>query len=290
MRQDFLGISEQHNRETAALTDAFASHRGQVMTLIDASATDLLGHREGRCAAIALLGAGNCLDVDLNELAKRFDRIHLVDVDQTAVQAAVNSSRVAEQLRVHAPVDVAAPLMSLTSRDFRPDEDNRERCAELLQKLSGDCFTSELPAVDIVASLCVFSQIIHTAGRLLNTDHPAFPNLLKALRIGHLRRILKLLKPGGIAILVCDVVSSETAPQLNSTAPNDLAELIRQLVGDGNFFSGTNPAMMLADLNLLTRLPHGPETVHTIDPWLWNLGNRTYAVYALRIQKTRPES
>ena len=46
--------------------------------------------------------------------------------------------------------------------------------------------------------------------------------------------------------------------------------------------------MVLNDLNVLSRLPSGPETVHTIDPWLWDVGQRRYAVYALRIQKRIP--
>ena len=45
---------------------------------------------------------------------------------------------------------------------------------------------------------------------------------------------------------------------------------------------------MISDLNLLSRLPKGPESVHTFDPWPWHLGDRTYAVYALRIQKKLP--
>ena len=64
--------------------------------------------------------------------------------------------------------------------------------------------------------------------------------------------------------------------------------MLKKLLDSQNFFSGTNPATVLTDLNVLARLPDGPEAVHTIDPWPWHLGNRTYAVYGLRFQKKLP--
>ena len=99
-----------------------------------------------------------------------------------------------------------------------------------------------------------------------------------------------MLRPGGVAILISDVVSSVTAPELVDTDDSELPELVRKLVGTQNFFSGTNPATVLAELNLLTKTAGGPESVHTVDPWKWQPGERTFAVYGMRIQKTRPDS
>jgi hypothetical protein len=140
----------------------------------------------------------------------------------------------------------------------------------------------------VVASLCVLSQLVGSLAEIINSDHPAFINAVKAMRIGHLRRMLNLLKPGGIAVLVTDVVSSDTAPEILSTSAEELSDLLKQLVSDRNFFTGTNPAQLLSDLNVLERLPQGPETVQVFDPWIWNLGPRSYAVNAVRFQARRP--
>jgi hypothetical protein len=75
--------------------------------------------------------------------------------------------------------------------------------------------------------------------------------------------MLNMLRPCGVAIFITDIVSSDSAPQLTSVEP--------------------------ADLNVLSRLPDGPDTVHTLDPWLWHVGNRVYAVYGMRIQRKLPE-
>lgn len=268
------------------------------MLLIRATVSDLLGRPDARCESLVLLGAGNCLDIDPHELNARFKNICLVDADAVAVTEA--SSRFlcpadaakSSACSVHAPTDIAHPLLTLTADDFRPEEDRREHCISILQQLASPVIAEDLPTADVVVSLCVFSQLVLSLRDIIDERHPTFTNALKALRIGHLRRMLHLLRPGGVGILISDIVSSDSAPELTSTTPDELPSLVNRLVNSGNFFSGTNPALVLNDLNVLTKLPGGPETVHTIDPWLWNLGPRTYAVYGMRYQKAgaNPES
>lgn len=288
MRQDFLSDNQNRNRETAGLADSYQNHREQVMKLILASVRDLTGEDDGQCSSVILLGPGNCLDVDLGELAKRFARIHLIDLDAEAVTAAVATAGVGDQCEIHAPADVAEPLLSLTTRDFREDSENKEHRLKVLQALTSEDGVPEVPPADVVVSLCIFSQIVHTFGAMVAADQPMFDHGLKALRMGHLRRLLSMVRPGGVAVFVSDVVSSETAEELKTATNESTPELVRKTVNEGNFFSGTNPALLLADLNLLTRLPGGPESVHSIDPWPWHMGDRTYAVYAFRIQKAIP--
>lgn len=288
MRQDFLTDQQNRNSETAGLADSFRSHRDQVMKLIMASADDLTQSDSEQCSSITLLGAGNCLDVNLQTLTKRFKKIHLVDLDADAVTKAVERAGVAEHCEIHAPEDIAEPLLSLTSRDFRSTEEHTEQYTKVLQALTSENGVPDVPAADVVVSLCVFSQIIDCFGRLVTADQPGFSLGLKALRMGHLRRTLNMLRPGGVAVFVSDVVSSVTSEELKTATTETMSALLKKLVNDGNFFSGTNPATVLADLNMLTRLPGGPESVHTIDPWPWQMGDRTYAVYAFRIQKALP--
>lgn len=289
MRSDLTDIHRIRNRETADLSESYSGHRTRVMQLISATVTDLSGSPSGTCASIALLGAGNCLDIDLQETAKLFDTLHLVDLDESALQTAVKASPIpAERFQLHAPVDIAEPLLSLTRHDFEPTEGGPGQPVELLQQLASENGVSEVPEADVVVSLCVYSQILDALQQVMAEDHPYFPHALKSVRIGHLRRMLNMLRPGGVAIFVTDIVSSDTAPELRSADQRDLPELVKQLISDRNFFSGTNPAMVLNDLNMLSRLPGGADTVHTLDPWLWQMGERIYAVYAMRIQKKMP--
>jgi hypothetical protein len=288
VRQDFLGNQQERNRETLELSDSYQGHREQVMKLIRATVKDLNGAEDGQCSSVILLGAGNCLDVDLPTLAKQFAKIHLVDVDAMAVTTAAQQSGVSGQCEIHAPADIAEPLMSLTTRDFSLDPSNNEHSVNVLQALTSEHGVADVPPADVVISLCVFSQIVETFGRLVGEDHPVFGHGLKAIRLGHLRRLLSMLRPGGVAVFISDVVSSDTSDELKTATLQSTPELVKKLVNAGNFFSGANPALMLADLNMLTRLPGGPESVHTIDPWPWRMGDRVYAVYAFRIQKAQP--
>ncbi len=290
MRSDLMQTHIERNRETECLSEAYKGHRDRIMQLVASTAADLTGDDGQKSSSIVLLGGGNCLDVDLPAVLDLFESVHLVDLDETAVRSAVNEhSDQADRFQVHAPADIAEPLLSLTSRDFRPEEENREHCIRVLQALSSENGIAEVPEADVVVSLCVLSQMISSLSTLIGEDHPTFVNALKALRVGHLRRMLSLLRPGGVAIFVSDIVSSDTAEQLKTATTEQMPELVKTLVAEKNFFSGTNPSVVLSELNVLSRLATGPDTVHSIDPWRWDMGERAFAVYAFRIQKKMPQ-
>lgn len=288
MRPDLHQHYLKRNEESRDLRDSFQGHREKVMQLITGTATQLLQDETAKMPSLALLGAGNCLDVDLNKLQERFETVHLVDVDGDSIAMAASQSAHSSQCELHAPFDVAAPLMSLTRRDFEAGDS--ESMATALQALSAEDVANPILGADVVVSLCLLSQLVETLSGIIGENHAAFPNALKAVRIGHLRRMLNMLRPGGVAILISDVVSSVTAPELVDVEDSELPDLVRKLIDARNFFSGTNPAFVLTELNLLTKTAGGPESVHTIDPWKWQPGGRTFAVYGMRIQKTRPES
>lgn len=290
MRTDLIQLNVEHNRSTESLREAFAAHRDMVMKLISATVKDLTGTADGKLSSVVLLGSGNANDIDLKQLTEMFKTLHLVDLDPGAVRKSVDDASLqAEQYQLHSPVDVAEPLLSLTSRDFAVEEDKRDHVLKVLQALASPNGVEEVPEADVAVSLCVFSQILESLQRIIDSRHPSFGHALKSVRLGHLRRMLNMLRPGGVAIFITDIVSSDSARQLMSVEPADLPDLVKQLVEEQNFFSGTNPANVLADLNMLSRLPDGPDTVHTLDPWLWHVGNRVYAVYGMRIQRKLPE-
>ncbi|MEZ6060580.1 MAG: hypothetical protein R3C19_09480 [Planctomycetaceae bacterium] len=293
MQSHLVQIQCQRNAVTKNDGTSYATHRGNVMRLIEATASELAVPNDSACERIALLGAGNCLDVDLPRLAELFRGVHLIDIDAAAISdAARRESGDCASVIQHAPVDIAAPLMSLTAEDFRTTGGSTEEVAGLLQRLSSDEIRAGIPprSCDAAASLCVLTQLIGSLTEIIGEQHPLFAAAVKAIRVGHLRRMLNLLRPGGIAILVTDIVSSDTAPQLARTQDAQLGPLIRELVNDRNFFTGVNPAVVLSELNMLERLPHGADTAQVFDPWQWQMGPRVFAVYAIRFQAKRPGS
>jgi hypothetical protein len=140
-------------------------------------------------------------------------------------------------------------------------------------------------AADVVVSTCVLSQMLSAMTNLVTDKHPQFLPLIQAVRRGHLVRMLQLLKSGGRGILVSDLVSSETTPQLTSISEASLPQLLAQSLATGNFFSGLHPGVMLQDLGTAPGIASFIESPVMTAPWRWQMGPRTYAVYAITFRK-----
>jgi hypothetical protein len=246
----------------------------------------LAGRELAPRARFIALGAGNCNDLELARLVDAFAEVHLADIDPGALRAAVERQGVADApgLRLHAPLDltgmaeIVSSWKSPTPADVRAAVDASERApipAELGQ------------AFDVVLSSCVLSQLVGYATDALGGDnHPAFRELVVAIRARHLRLMLELLAPGGTGLLVCDLVSSDSLTQLPRVAEHELPGLIEKLARDRHFFSGLYPDALL---DACRRQPLLGE-VKLLSPWLWKLGpRRTFLVYALRLRRCSGE-
>jgi hypothetical protein len=98
----------------------------------------------------------------------------------------------------------------------------------------------------------------------------------------HLHLLSELLRPGGRALLISDIVSSDTAPTLLDAPAKPLPELMHQLVAGGNFFTGLNPYLIAEQLAKDPAFGVEPEQVTLHDPWLWPLSPaRGYLVFAI---------
>jgi hypothetical protein len=140
-------------------------------------------------------------------------------------------------------------------------------------------------AADVVVSTCVLSQMLSAMTNLVTDKHPQFLPLIQAVRRGHLVRMLQLLKPGGRGILISDLVSSETTPALTSMSEDNLPKLLAQALAAGNFFSGLHPGVMLQDFGTAPGIASSVDSPSMTAPWRWQMGPRTYAVYAITFQK-----
>jgi hypothetical protein len=274
-------ISDEHrrrNRTTREAWELYAGHRRRVAELLARSGT-----RRGR---LCLLGAGNCNDLDLDRLADAFTEVHLVDLDADALAEGVarQAPRASERIVRHAPVDVTgvAARLSAWNDHRRPSNDEALDCVRAAEAAPAP----ELPGpFDAVASVGLLTQLINSAQLALGGEHPQLVPLIIAIRHRHARLMLELLRPGGEGLLVSEIVSSDTAPELAVVDESQLPELATRLIQSRNFFTGCNPFALQALFQNDSDLAPLVAQVQLLRPWRWQFVNRVYAVSGLQFER-----
>jgi hypothetical protein len=265
------------NRQTRALT-TYGSHRDRVMELV----SSLRDQSPKLTQSIAVLGAGNCLDLDLPALVRTSQRVELIDLDAEALEFGVSRQisaidpGVRNNIHRRAPVDLAEPLTQLTQDDF-----DDPRWMDTCSRLESVHVRDRGIPVDCVVSACVLSQIIDSLSLLVGPQHPRLPVVLQAVRRGHLNRMLEWLVPSGIGLLITDVVSSDTAPGLAHVPDQHLPLFLQQCLQMGNFFAGLHPGHIMQDLTQYEPISSRVRDVAMHPPWKWQMGPRFYAVCAV---------
>jgi hypothetical protein len=274
------GFHRALNRETAGHWDSFAPHRERVTQLIMEARGDAPG------GTLAVLGAGNGNDLALDRLAARFAEVHLFDIDREALDRARGRqlAAVADRLVLHGPVDLGGAQAHVEK--FRRRPANRDELGALPAAGTRDALARGVDRFDLVASTCVLSQIVHGCEQVLGAEHPQLQEIACATVIAHLRVVAQLARPGGVALLVTDTVSSDTYPLEELWGQREPWALIDELEETGNHLSGTSP-------RFLRRLLSGDPVIAPLilapallDPWLWQVGpDETYLVYGLRFDR-----
>jgi hypothetical protein len=264
------------NRNVAKNREWYAGHRARVAALVGAA---------GRGGDLCVLGAGNGSDLDLPALAERFASLHLVDIDSEALERCRDGAPAAlrDRLVLHPGVD----LSGFTERidewgETFPAEAELGRAAQpaihgILRQLGR--------AFDVVVSTCALSQLAVPFHRAWILPGTGWANLHAAITAVHLATLAGATRPGGTGVLVFDVLSSKTAPELRALegqAPEALAAFVEQHAG-GRL--DPDPRGLLARLGTLGRLVAEPRLT---DPWLWNIGAETQLVYGLSFTRTAP--
>ena len=277
----FVDELKRRNLQTREAWDLYAPHRRRVAQLAHAAAED-----QPRPRRFCALGAGNCNDLDLAALLADFDEIHLVDLDAAAIADGIARQAVAhpERIKAHGRMDVTGCLDPLARELSSPGVDDARIDAWIEKIRTLPPFPQPSP-FHVVASLGLMTQLAEIALLVLGgPNHPRGNDLLFALRNHHLRKLLEMTRPGGIALLVTDVVSSFTFPNLPILNDTELPTAMYQQIAMKNFFTGSNPyaleALFRNDADL-----HGRATeVEMLDPWRWNQGHRTLLVSGLRLK------
>ena len=277
-----VGFHRDLNRETAENWGSFQPHRRRVTDLITAPGA----RRTDRVAGqLAILGAGNCNDLALDEIAARFDRRA-----PGGHRSRGDRARPGNASRRQVAAAAAACTRRWTSAGGLAEVGKfRRRTATPaeLGALPGAATRAALAAVperfEAVASTCLLSQLVHGCQQLLGPDHAQIQEIACAVVVAHLRVVAQLLAPGGSALLVTDMVSSDTYPLEELWGQRSPWALVDELETSGNHLSGTTPKFLRRIVNTDPVIAPLAGRVELETPWLWALSEEeTYLVYAMR--------
>lgn len=235
------------NRSTRENWHSFTRHRNRVM--------ELLGGESRRQGKVAILGAGNCNDLDLVQLASECGEIHLFDLDREAMEGALLRQGVSERPNIHLRDDLELSGLSDSEHATGPD-----------------------PAADfdLVVSTCVVSQLLETVSRVLPPGLHR-DRIMLQVRDVHVCLMTGLTAPGGTGIVVTDMAEADSDP--DSSAPPEPASA-RELARKGSHFLGLDPKGIRQALGAVRNLKES-------EPWAWQLDPvRRYLVQAFRFTKS----
>ncbi len=263
------------NEKSWKYRESFASHRARQTELLTNAA-------RGR---LCVLGAGNGNDLDLEQLTRLYDEVHLVDIDGAALDRVLRrlSSQAAARVVRHAPVDLSGlerRIERWAALQATPEEllEYPSQTARDLAKRIGTSF-------DRVASTCLLSQLHLMLRQSLGASHPLFAAATYCLNLAHLRTLLELLAPGGRGWLTCDVASDEIAPLQPPESDRPL-ELLDELMARGDVFRAVDPRFVAAIAADDPVLEAHCRVAPPAAAWMWDNGpDRRFLVAALSLER-----
>jgi hypothetical protein len=269
-------MNTRANRQARDDWDLFTSHRARLTEVIGALAPAAAG------GTLALLGAGNCNDVDLLALTERFGEVHLVDIDPAGLERARQRqpAEVRRRLVAHGGVDLTGVLGRADRWKTHPPDARAlaqavsEGAAALGQTLAG-------LRCDVAVSCCLLSQLGWCIEVALGADHPAIVDVKIAVIGVHLHTLAALCRPGGAALLASDVISSDHYPLDELPPDTDVGALAERLLPQRELvYLSASPVLVARTLRQDPLLREAFAAPEARPPWLWTgrLG-RTYLVY-----------
>jgi hypothetical protein len=295
-------VNRQRNYRVRDAWDRFASHRQEVTQLLLKAAEEFASQVDVRsvadhdvagrvangpcpCLRLAVLGAGNLNDIDLQPLLQSYVSIDLFDLDGAAMRAGLQRQALVADSRVMVHEVEITGLADLLIQ-CRPQTTLND---PVLQQCFARTETVDLLRVaepfDVTTSICLVTQLIDGVVQTLGERHEQGNALSLAIRDQHLDQLCRLTRPGGRIVFITDVISSTTYPNLAQATPRQLPSLVAGLIQHGNFFTGTNPFAIRAKLQTDPRYQGQIGDVRLFNPWLWNLGPRYYAVCAMVMER-----
>ncbi len=286
----FGAVRDKHaegNRRSRDDWELYRPHREHLTRLIAGIAA-----REGTDGpegALVLLGAGNCNDVDVEQLARQFAVIHLVDIDAGALDRA--KSRLSPEVRArttaHGGVDLTGLLQPIEKSRGKLGDDEKALAQAVDEGTAG--LLSKLPAGQgrVVVSCCLLSQLGWSLEEAAAGDDERGMRLRVAALTVHLRTLAGLCRSGGTALIAADIVSSQLYPLDELEEGVDLRQLAADLIARQDIvYASANPVLV----GRLLRKDDGCKDAFApamiLTPWLWTgQFERTYLVYPQLLQR-----
>jgi hypothetical protein len=272
-------MNTRANRQARDDWQLFTGHRARLTAAIS-------GLAEG--GVLCLLGAGNCNDVDLGALAGQYSEIHLVDIDGAGLDRARQRQdpEVRRRLVAHGGVDLSGVLGRIDRWKSKPPD---QRALDEAVAEGSAAIARALPAgvVDVTVSCCLMSQLGWCAEVALGQDHPAVVDIKIAIIGVHLRTLAALCRPGGVALLASDVISSDHYPLDELPPDEDLRALADRLLPQRELvYLSASPVLVARTLRQDPVLRAAFTAPTALEPWLWTgrLG-RTYLVYPQLVRR-----
>ena len=264
------------NRRAPDAWDWYSPHRRRLMDELPRASGDL-----------CVFGAGNCADIDLEYLAKRFHEIHLVDIDGAALERSRDRQPKAlrERIVLHGERDLSGILQYLDDwAELFPSDAELEqtslRAAHALLQSIGRPF-------DVTLSTCVLSQLLLPFQETWVMSEEEWDKLSACTTAVHLATLFGATRQGGSGFMAFDVVSSDHLPGLLAYGQRPEAELqafVEQQVASEQVSLNPAPTELLAHLTgsgLGAALAHACIT----PPWLWDIKSAQQLVYGLSFQR-----
>jgi hypothetical protein len=275
-------VEEQReaNQSTLVWFAEYEGHRQHQTRLV------VEGVPAGSSQRVCVLGAGNSYDLDLATLAEHFAEIHLVDIDDQALEGARSRQRpdVAQKLVLHAPVDLGGMLAKLEawSQMQVTEQEMVAHPTKTAKELA-----ARLGTFDVVVSACVITQMQLSVLTALGDGHRLFDAVRHTLAVTHLHSLFELTAPGGRALLVTDVLASPNYRYLDRLTPDaNFLQILTDVIAAERVIYIARPGLFHLLFRQDPTLGREATLSAPIAAWLWQNGPDTrFLVYAMELRR-----
>ncbi|EOD16326.1 hypothetical protein EMIHUDRAFT_210684 [Emiliania huxleyi CCMP1516] len=210
----YSATETHNNRVTADSWIAFTPHRRRVTAILEKLGSNSQSAQRRLC----VVGAGNLNDVELSQLQRIYAHIELIDIDLAALERGLRRQMVAPD----------SPSITLRGVDVLGLSDGM----------------SDDDVLDALASGKAVAAISSSVGRYC--DVVAGTALISQLAIAVKKLVLaSLTRPGGVVAHVSDLARRSDARGREIYSEAEIVESHMKTGASGDFFAGTNPAMLL---------------------------------------------
>jgi hypothetical protein len=254
------------NRNVEGHLSRYAVHRQHLMALLSSV---------GAAPDIGIFGAGNCTDLDPEQLATQYGEIHLIDLDAEALERGRERfpPAVRDRVVVHGGIEMSGFADKLdTWGDEFPDDAQIGHSAllavqSILQRV-GQTF-------HVVLSDCILSQLPLSYRRAWIAPHAAWERLFSSITAVHLATLVGSVRSGGSGVMACDGLGSRAVPELRDLAnasTETLQRFVFERLSERAIRLDPDPATLLGGLQS-GRLSQVVESARVTAPWLWDTGD-----------------